>query len=69
MNILAWVATAIIILTYFYGSEEEFDFANMALWPFIAIPAFLNHVYTSMVISITFGIIATYKICRGKYGA
>jgi uncharacterized membrane protein len=65
LNIISWVSVIIILLVYLLGSPRQFGWANTLLFIPVCLPALLMGAYSSASISISFGLIAGWKLWRG----
>lgn len=66
IDICSWIAVLLILGVYFKGTPEEYNYANMLLFVFIALPAIIRGAYPNAAISILFGIIAAWKVGHGE---
>lgn len=64
ITICSWLAVITVLVVYFKGSELEFAWANVLLFIPICLPALLKGAYSSVAVSIAFGIIAAWKLYR-----
>ena len=65
IDIVAWIATIIVLVLYFAGGRK-FDWANALLFIPITLPALTRGAYSNALISVAFGLIAIIRIARDK---
>ena len=63
VEVLAWVATATVLLTYIKGGRW-FDWANAIGCIPIGTVAYLHGNYTGVIISAFFGLIGVYRLWK-----
>lgn len=65
ITLLGWTGTVLILISYAlvgkYGSRQ-FDIANAALFPLVALPSVLAGVWSAVTINIAFGLIALWRV-------
>lgn len=69
LDILAWIATVFVLLSYFLIGKhgiKQFHWANIISFGFIAGAAMRHGAFPSMTVSIAFGIIAIINLRRGR---
>lgn len=62
IDFCSWIAVLLILTVYLKGTPKEYNYANMLLFVFVALPALIRGAYPSAAISILFGIIAAWKV-------
>ena len=72
ISILAWTAAICVLISYSliekYGTKQ-FDWVNALSFIPVIIPIIQAGVYSGAVIPTAFGLIATIKILRRRYGS